>query len=101
MGRDLKETGELIGQCGLTMRRPAKERCWRSVIYSERISGTADTRWRPLPRAGIMHLKLGAEEVYSIIRDTNAPSRPWRRNGMTVCGSIVKHYYGMDMPHLL
>ena len=46
--------------------------------------------------------KLGAEEVYSIIRDTNAPSRAVaERNGMTVCGSIVKHYYGMDMPHLL
>lgn len=46
--------------------------------------------------------KLGAEAVYSIIRENNGPSRAVaERNGMTVCGSIVKHYYGLDMPHLL
>lgn len=42
------------------------------------------------------------EDVYSIIRDTNGPSRAVaERNGMTVRGRIVKQYYGMEMPHLL
>lgn len=45
---------------------------------------------------------LGAEEVFSIIRDTNeASQRVARYNGMTVRGRLVKHYYGMDMPHLI
>ena len=46
--------------------------------------------------------ELGAREVYSIIRDNNLPSQAVAsRNGMVVRGSFVKHYYGMDMPHLL
>ena len=45
---------------------------------------------------------LGAKEVYSIIRDNNLASQNVaKRNGMKVCGKIVKHYYNMDMPHLL
>ena len=45
---------------------------------------------------------LGFSEVWSIIRDNNLPSQAVaRRNGMEVRGGMVKHYYGMDMPHLL
>lgn len=45
---------------------------------------------------------LNADEVYSIIRDNNGASqRVAQRNGMTVKGKILKHYYGMDMPHLV
>ena len=45
---------------------------------------------------------LGMERVYSIIRDTNLASQNVaKRNGMSVCGSFTKHYYGMDMPHLV
>lgn len=45
---------------------------------------------------------LHADEVYSIIRDNNiASQRVAERNGMTVCGSFTKHYYGMDMPHFV
>ena len=43
---------------------------------------------------------LGFERVYSIIRDTNLPSRRVAlRNGMRKVGSLTKRYYGMDMPH--
>ena len=46
--------------------------------------------------------ELGAWEVYSIIRDTNLPSqRVALRNGMALWGSFVKHYYGVEMPHLV
>ena len=45
---------------------------------------------------------LGVNEVYSIIRENNLPSRRVaERNGMTPRGMLVKHYYGMDMPHIL
>ena len=45
---------------------------------------------------------LGAREVFSIIRDNNFPSQHVAlRNGMSVRGSFVKHYYGVDMPHLV
>lgn len=99
----LKETGELIGQCGLTMQEAGEREVlevgylfrkdfWHCGYALEAAAACRDYAFE----------KLGAEEVYSIIRDTNAPSRAVaERNGMTVYGSIVKHYYGMDMPHLL
>ena len=99
----LKESGELIGQCGLTMQEAGEREVlevgylfrkdfWHCGYALEAAAACRDYAFE----------KLGAEEVYSIIRDTNAPSRVVaERNGMNVCGSIVKHYYGMDMPHLL
>ena len=45
---------------------------------------------------------LGLDVVYSIIRDNNFPSqRVAQRNGMVPVGRTVKHYYHMDMPHIL
>lgn len=46
---------------------------------------------------------LGADEVCSIIRDTNIPSqRVAERNGMKIIDdNYIKHYRGVDMPHLL
>ena len=99
----LKESGELIGQCGLTMQEAGEREVlevgylfrkdfWHCGYALEAAAACRDYAFE----------KLGAEEVYSIIRDINAPSRAVaERNGMTVCVSIVKHYYGMDMPHLL
>lgn len=44
----------------------------------------------------------GFNEIYSIIRDNNIPSQNVaKRNGMPPAGTFVKHYYGMDMPHIL
>ena len=43
---------------------------------------------------------LGAEEVCSIIRDTNTASQNVAlRNGMTRTDMWVKHFKGVDMPH--
>ena len=43
---------------------------------------------------------LKADEVCSIIRDTNIASQKVAiRNGMAVKDSWVKHYRGVDMPH--
>ncbi len=44
--------------------------------------------------------ELDAEEVCSIIRDTNTASKNVAiRNGMTVRDSWIKHYKGVDMLH--
>lgn len=66
-------------------------------------SGTRGTPRRPPGPAGDHAFSvLGAEEVFSIIRDNNLPSRRVaERNGMEIRGSLVKHYYGLDMPHLV
>lgn len=43
---------------------------------------------------------LKANEVCSIIRDTNIPSQKVaERNGMTKKDEWTKHYRGVDMPH--
>lgn len=45
---------------------------------------------------------LHTDEVYSIIRDMNTASiAVAKRNGMTNVGSTIKHYYNIDMPHLV
>ena len=44
---------------------------------------------------------LNADEVCSIIRDTNIASQKVAvRNGMAIVDTWTKHYRGVDMPHL-
>ena len=45
---------------------------------------------------------LAADSVCSIIRDNNIPSQNVaKRNGMSPVDQWVKHYRGIDMPHIL
>ena len=45
---------------------------------------------------------LGAKEVFAIIRDNNVASQAVaKRNGMQMVGRLTKHYYGMQLPHLV
>jgi len=99
----LKSSGEMIGQCGLTMQdcdgRQVLEvgylfqkAFWHQGYAAEAAVACRDYAFQVLQ----------AEEVFSIIRDSNlASQRVARRNGMTVRGQFVKHYYGVDMPHLV
>lgn len=99
----LKETGSMIGQCGLTLQD------WdgRKVLEVGNLFEKAFWHQGYATEAAVAckqyaFEQLGAEEVYSIIRDNNFPSqRVARRIGMVPCGGMVKHYYHMDMPHLL
>lgn len=99
----LKESGEMIGQCGLTM----QDADGREVLEIGYLFRKAYWHCGYAAEAAIACKKyafdhLGAEEVFSIIRDSNIPSQNVaKRNGMTVSGSFTKHYYNMDMPHLL
>lgn len=99
----LKETGEMIGQCGLTMQEVKGEQeleigyllCkkhWHKGYATEASVACKEYAFNV----------LGKSEVCSIIRDTNIASQNVaKRNGMTLCDSFVKHYYGIDMPHLV
>lgn len=98
-----KETGEMIGQCGITNQQ-VRERtvpevgylfrrsCWRRGFATEAAKACRDYAFS----------HFHALEVFSIIRDTNAASqRVALRNGMTLRDTIVKHYWNVDMPHLV
>lgn len=97
----LKETGEMIGQCGLTM-QPWKNTevleigylfnraYWHKGYAAEAAKACKEYAFEV----------LGANEVCSIIRNTNTASQKVAvRNGMTVADSWTKHFKGIDMPH--
>lgn len=98
-----RNSGEFIGQCGLTRQSIGvgqeveigyllKEKFWHRGYASEAAAGCRDYAFR--------ELKL--HRVVSIIRDNNTASLRVARNvGMRLMGEIVKHYYHMDMPHLI
>lgn len=97
----LKETDEMIGQCGLTMQPWKEEEVLEIGYLFERKywhNGYATEAARACKEYAFE--KLGAKEVCSIIRDTNlASQRVALRNGMTKTDSWTKHYRGADMPH--
>ena len=102
-GAVLKESGELIGQCGLTWQQISGGRLLEVGYLFERAhwhKGYATET--ALACKEYAFSVLGMQEVYSIIRDNNfASQRVAQRNGMNVCGKTVKFYYGMEMPHLI
>ena len=97
----LKESGEMIGQCGLTLQPYGEERVvevgylfqkayWHQGYAIEAAMACRDYAFKTLK----------IPSVYSIIRDNNlASQRVAERNGMRRVDQIVKHYYSMDMPH--
>ena len=98
----LKETGELAGQCGLTMQQ-WKDREVLEIGYLFRREywhkGYATESARACREYAFE--TLGADEVCSIIRDTNAASqKDALRNGMSAADIWTKHYRGVDMPHI-
>ncbi len=99
----LKEIDSMIGQCGLTWQnyRDGKvleigylfqKEYWHLGYASEAAIACKEYAFDT----------LNAEEVYSIIRDTNVPSQNVaKRNGMVCVNKFIKHYRGVDMPHLV
>ncbi len=97
----LRETDEMIGQCGLTM-QPWKDKEVLEVGYlfcrQHWHRGYAVEAAKACKRYAFE--VLNAKEVCSIIRDTNIASQNVAlRNGMTLTDSWTKHYRGVDMPH--
>ncbi len=97
----LKETNEMIGQCGLTM-QPWKDTEVLEIGYLFNRDywhkGYATEAAKICKQYAFEVLE--AEEVCSIIRDTNIASQNVAvRNGMTERDAWIKHYRGVDMPH--
>lgn len=99
----LKETDEMIGQCGLTMQQWNGRQVLEIGYLLQRAywhNGYATEAAKACKEYAFT--KLDADEVCSIIRDTNTASQNVaQRNGMTVVDKWVKHYRGVDMPHYL
>lgn len=99
----LKSSGEFVGQCGITWQDidgetvPEigylfKKKHWHNGYATEAAKACKNYAFNT----------LGFDKVYSIIRDNNyASQNVAKRNGMRVVKTFVKHYYGMDMPHLV
>ena len=99
----LKNSGKKIVQCGLTLQAYNDRQVleigylfqkayWHMGYALEAAQGCKKYAFEV----------LRAEEVFSIIRDNNVPSQNVAvRNGMSLTGKLVKHYYGIDMPHLV
>ena len=97
----LKETDEMIGQCGLTMQPWKDEEVLEIGYLFERLywhKGYAIEAATACKTYAFEILK--ADEVCSIIRDTNVSSQNVAiRNGMTMMDTWTKHYKGVDRPH--
>lgn len=98
-----KEDGAFVGQCGLTWQETDqgkavevgylfKRRYWHNGYAAEAARGCLDYGFD----------KLGLQRMVTIIRDSNTASQNVaKRNGLEADGKFVKHYYGMDMPHIV
>ena len=97
-----RDTGVMIGQCGLT-RQTILDRDvievgylfhhahWHQGFAVEAASACRDYAFH----------HVNEHKVWAQVRDTNIASMNVAiRLGMTVRGRFVKHYRGVDMPHL-
>ncbi len=99
----LKETGKLIGQCGITMQDAGgREVMEIGYLFNRRFwhKGFAYESAKACKEYAFQ--KLDAREVCSIIRTNNLPSqRVAIRNGMLPRSIFLKHYMELDMPHIV
>lgn len=97
-----KDTGEMMGQCGLTWQN-LNGRMVPEIGYLLRRDHWHQGYCIEAARACKAYAfdVLGLPQVFSIIRENNIPSmRVAVRNGMMPVEHTIKHYYGIEMPHI-
>nr|WP_312578027.1 GNAT family N-acetyltransferase [Sedimentibacter sp.] len=99
----LKETDEMIGQCGLSMQDcNGRQVLEVGYLFQKTFWHKGYAIEAAIACKEYAFKILNADEIFSIIRDTNIASQNVaKRNGMTVTDRFIKHYYGVDMPHLV
>ena len=99
----LKETDRMIGQCGMTWQQWHDQQVLEiGYLFQREFWHQGFATEAAIACKHYAFQELEAKTVYSIIRDNNWPSqRVAQRNGMTLRGQMVKHYYNIDMPHII
>ena len=99
----LKKTGEMIGQCGLTIQDIPNKRVFEvGYLFQKAYWHNGYATEAAIACKNYAFDILGVDEVYSIVRDSNIASQNVaKRNGMTIVGTFAKHYRGIDMPHYI
>lgn len=99
----LKESGEMIGQCGITMQEyndMMVPEVGYLLAYKHWHKGYAIEAATACRDYGFSTLHFDA--IYSIIRDNNIASQKVAiKNGMIPIDTVVKHYRGEEMPHMV
>ena len=98
-----KENEELIGHCGLSMQPCGnKEVLEIGYIFQKKHWHKGYATEAAVACRAYAFEKLNADEVFSLIRDTNIASQNVaKRNGMCIRSMYSKRYYGVDMVHYI
>ena len=99
----LKESGELIGQCGLSMQPcDGREVLEIGYIFQKKYWHKGYATEAAIACREYAFHTLKADEVFSLIREDNIASQNVaKRNAMSIRGTYIRHYYGIDMPHYI
>jgi RimJ/RimL family protein N-acetyltransferase len=97
----LRQTGQMIGQCGITW-QDIDGQIVREIGYQFNRAfwhhGYAVEAARACRDWAFAELRT--KELFAQVRDTNVPSMNVAiRLGMTIRSRFIKHYRGVDMPH--
>jgi RimJ/RimL family protein N-acetyltransferase len=99
----LKAGGEMIGQTGISWQDVGDLRVPEvGYLFNRAYWGNGYATEAAIACKQHAFHALGFDEVFSIIRDTNLASiNVAIRNGMLARHRIVRHFRGVDMPHIV
>jgi len=97
----LKETGKVIGVCGLQWCDTDQDSVLEiGYLFNRAYWGNGYAAEAAIACKRYAFDVLKVDEVFSLVRDTNLASiNVAIRNGMLVRRRFIKHYKGEDMPH--